>query len=162
MTISNFIIDCSNVLESNVSKNGENMLDFTTELLDFYVTGDTWKPSLIINSNRRTVLQWQRWQYYQESKLHSCWSYTAWAEWLCFFVCFFCCCFFLLFVLFFYVNIYKKTKLLYNLKNKQKEKIKNIKQTKLHPTFTSVKYACGGMLNIESMYSYQTISKSQV
>ena len=158
MTISNFIIDCSNVLESNVSKNGENMLDFTTELLDFYVTGDTWKPSLIINSNRRTVVQRQRWQYYQESKLHLllviyCLSWVA---------LFFCLFFLLLFFLFFYVNIYKKTKLLYNLKNKQKEKIKNIKQTKLHPTFTSVKYACGGMPNIESMYSYQTISKSQV
>ena len=32
-----------------------------------------------------------------------------------------------------YINIYKMTKLLYNLKNKQKEKIKNVKQ---RPNFT--------------------------
>lgn len=32
-----------------------------------------------------------------------------------------------------YINIYRKTKLLYNLKNKQKEKIKKVKQT---PNFT--------------------------
>ena len=31
-------------------------------------------------------------------------------------------------LIFFYINIYKKTKLLHNLKNKQIEKIKNIKQ----------------------------------
>ena len=39
-----------------------------------------------------------------------------------------------------------------------KKKINKIKQ-RLHPTFTSVEYPCGGMLHIEPrLNSYQTIS----
>ena len=57
---------------------------------------------------------------------------------------------------FFYINIYNKTKLLHNLKNKRKA---NINYIKLLPTFTSVKYTCSRMLHIESMLnSYHTLS----
>ena len=46
------------------------------------------------------------------------------------------------------------------MQSKSKQKKYNYKtEPKLHPIFTSVKYACGGILRIESMLnSYQTLS----
>ena len=65
-------------------------------------------------------------------------------------------------IFFFYINIYKKANLLYNQKANEKKKRKNQKyktDTKFLLTFLSVKDACGGMLQIETMPStYQTLS----